>query len=173
MSFSPTTGGNTATVKALRDSEALYFGINVIDTQLNALATTRDGSVWNDDSIEWFIDTLNDGGGSANLYSAYMLTDDYHGIVSLLNTQYDASGSSSGTPSGSWNGNWQASVKINGTNNNNTDSDNGYSLEVKIPWTSIGCRGHCVSSTTPRESRATGTFAGCSAQSASQPANAH
>ncbi len=94
--------------------------------------------MWNDDSIEWFIDTLNDGGGSTDPNSAYMLTDDYHGIVSLLNTQYDASGSSSGAPSGSWNGNWQASVRINGTNNNNTDTDSGYSLEVKIPWSSIG-----------------------------------
>ncbi|MBI5739832.1 MAG: hypothetical protein HZA16_03840 [Nitrospirae bacterium] len=138
ISFSPLSGGNIVTVKSLWDSEALYLGISVTDTQLNASVTSRDGRVWTEDSIEWFIDTLNDGGGSSTPNSAYMLPDDYHGIINILNTKYDSQGTSSGIPSGSWNGTWQSAVKFNGTANNNADTDGGYTIEVKIPWTSIG-----------------------------------
>jgi hypothetical protein len=136
--YSPSSGGNTVTVKTLWDSEALYLGINVTDTQLNASVTTRDGSVWSEDSIEWFIDTYYDGGGSSNPNSPYMRSDDYQGVVNILNTRYDAQGTASGTPSGSWNGAWQSAVKLTGTNNNNADTDSGYTVEIKIPWASIG-----------------------------------
>ncbi|RJO60410.1 hypothetical protein C4544_05055 [candidate division WS5 bacterium] len=138
ISFSPSSGGNTVTVRALRDSEALYLGISVTDTQLNATVNTRDGSVWNDDSIEWFIDTLNNGGGAGTPNSAYMLPDDYQGIVNILGTQYDSQGTTLGAPSGTWNGSWQVAVKLNGTTDNNTDIDSGYTVEIKIPWKSIG-----------------------------------
>lgn len=138
LSFSPSSGGNTVTVRTLWDSEAIYLGINVTDTQLNASVTTRDGGVWSEDSLEWFIDTYYDGGGSSNPSSAYMRPDDYHGILSILNTKYDSQGTTSGTPSSSWNGTWQSAVKLNGTVNNNADADIGYSIEIKIPWTSIG-----------------------------------
>lgn len=137
ISFSPASGGNTVTVKPLWTSEALYLGVNVTDTQLNASATTRDGSVWSEDSIEWFIDTYYDGGGSSNPDSDFMRVDDYQGIVSILNTKYDSQGTTSGTPSSSWNGTWQSAVKLSGTANT-TDTDTGYSIEIKIPWTSIG-----------------------------------
>jgi len=137
ISYSPATGGNTVTVRALRNTEALLVGITVTDSQLNASITSRDGSVWNEDSIEWFIDTLNNG-GSNDPNTAYMLPDDYHGIINVLNTQYDSRGSISGVPSSAWNGSWQSYVKINGTINNNADIDNGYTIEIKIPWTSLG-----------------------------------
>lgn len=138
LSFSPSSGGNTVTVRTLWNSEALYLGIIVTDTQLNASVVSRDGSVWEDDGVEWFIDTYNDGGGSNNPNAAYMRPDDYHGIVNILNAKYDSQGTVSGAPSGSWNGTWQSAVKINGTNNSNSDNDTGYSIEIKIPWTSIG-----------------------------------
>lgn len=134
VTFAPASGGNTVTVKALWDTEALYIGINVTDSHLDASSVLRDGSVWNDDSMEWFIDKLNDKGGSANPNSAYMLPDDYHGIVNILNTQFDSQGTVSGSPSGSWDGNWQSVVMRNITNNNFS----GYNVEIKIPWASIG-----------------------------------
>jgi hypothetical protein len=137
LTFSPSSGGNTVTVKTLWDAEALYFGIEVADTELNASVTTRDGSVWSEDAIEWFVDTYNDG-GSLDPNSPYMRTDDYQGIVNIINTKYDAQGTTSGTPSGSWNGAWLSAVKLNGTNSNNSDTDSGYTIEIKVPWTSIG-----------------------------------
>jgi Carbohydrate family 9 binding domain-like len=138
VSFSPSAGGNTVTVKALWDSEALYLGYEVTDTQLNASVTTRDGSVWNDDSVELFIDTLANGGGSSNPNSPYMLPDDYHVIINILNTQYDSQGTTSGAPSSSWNSMLKSAVKFNSTINDNTDTDSGYTIEIKIPWTALG-----------------------------------
>lgn len=128
FSYSPSSGGNTVTVKSLWDSQALYLAFTVTDSQLTGAVATRDGSVWNDDSIEWFIDRLNNGGSSA-LNSANMLADDYHGMVNILNTQYDSQGSVSGAPSSLWNGVWQSAV---------VTGPSGYTVEVKIPWTSIG-----------------------------------
>jgi PKD repeat protein len=79
-----------------------------------------------------------------------MLPDDYHGIVNILNTQYDSEGSPSCSPSSSWNGSWQSAVLINGTNDDNTDSDSGYTVEIKIPWTSIGYPGSPAGTTMVR-----------------------
>lgn len=137
FNFSPSTGGNTVQVKVSWNTEALIIGITVTDSQLNASVTSIDGSIWNEDSIEWFIDTLNNG-GSNDLNIAYMLPDDYHGIINILNTQYDSRGTVSGLPSSTWNGSWQSYVKINGTINNNADTDSGYTIEIKAPWTSLG-----------------------------------
>ncbi len=139
--LSPSTGGNTAEVKMLWDDEALYIAYEVTDTELNAEVTTRDGGVWSEDSVEWFIDTLGDDGGSGDPGSPYMLPDDYHGIVNILNTQYDSQGTVTGTPSAVWNGNWQSAVVMRGSNNDNGDSDTGYTVEVKIPWLEIGLSG--------------------------------
>jgi hypothetical protein len=137
ITLSSPTSGNIAAIKALWDSQALYISFEVTDTQLEATETTRDGNIWNEDAVEWFIDTQNNGGGSQT-NGAYMLPDDYHGIVNILNAQYDSRGSASGSPSSGWNGTWQSAVKINGTTNNPQDSDRGFSIEIKIPWSELG-----------------------------------
>jgi alkaline phosphatase len=141
ITLSPSSGGNTATVKALWDDEALYLAYEVTDTQLNASVTARDGSVWGEDGVEWAIDTLTDDGGSGDPNAPYMLPDDYHGIINILNTQYDSQGTVSGSPSSAWDGSWQSAVQFNGTINDNGDTDAGYTVEVKIPWTEIGYSG--------------------------------
>jgi hypothetical protein len=132
------TVGDTVTVKGMWDANNLYLSYSVADKQLNAAITTRDGAVWGDDSVEWFIDTLNDKAGSATPNNAYMLADDYQGIVNLLNTQFDDRGSSTGAPTVAWNGSWQSAVARTGTVGNNADVDTGWSAEVKIPWSTIG-----------------------------------
>jgi len=137
IDFSLSIGGNRVNIKALWDSEALYLGFEVTDTQLDAIETSRDGRVWAEDAIEWFIDTHNNGGG-LHTNSKYMLDDDYHGIVNILNTQYDSRGTASGTPLKNWNGTWESVVIPNRGNNNTANSDSGYTIEIKIPWTTIG-----------------------------------
>lgn len=131
ITFSPLAGGNTAMVKALWDDEALYLAYEVIDTELDAEITTRDDLfIWSEDSVEWGIDANNDSCSLSDPDTNCMLPDDYHGIVNIMNTQYDERGSGSGVPSASWNGNWQSAVvKAAGA---------GYTAEVKIPWTTIG-----------------------------------
>lgn len=135
--LNPSTGGNTVTVRAVWDDEALYLSYEVTDTQLNASVTTRDGYVKNEDSVGWLIDTLNDGGGSEDPNAPYMLDDDYQGVVNILNTKYDLRGTTSGVPTSSWNGSWQSAVQFNGTINDNLDIDTGYTVEMKIPWTDL------------------------------------
>lgn len=137
ISLTPSSGENTVTVKAIWDNEALYLAYAVSDTQLNASVTVRDGNVGYDDSAGWTIDTLNDAGGSGDQNASYMLPDDFLGIVNIHNVQYDAQGTASGAPTNSWNGTWQSAVKVSGTINNNSDTDNGYTAEVKIPWTTL------------------------------------
>jgi hypothetical protein len=125
-------------VKALWDDEAIYLAYEVNDSDLIASVINPDGVIWNEDSVEWGIDTHNNGGSIADPDSHYMLPDDYHGIINILNTHYDEQGTVSGLPSISWNGTWESAVLVNGTINDNLESDIGYTVEVKIPWSEIG-----------------------------------
>lgn len=136
--FSPSSGGNLAIVKSIWDSEYLYIGYEVFDTQLNAVESTRDGNVWNDDAVEWFIDVNNDGGGETDPNLKYMNSNDFHGMINILNTQFDCCGSPDGTPTETWNGSWESAVRVIGTLNDNIDSDIGYNIEVRIPWNTLG-----------------------------------
>ncbi|RJO60409.1 hypothetical protein C4544_05050 [candidate division WS5 bacterium] len=138
ITIKPSTGENTVTVRAIWADDAIYLAYEVTDTQLNATSTTRDGNVKNDDSVGWAIDTLNNDGGSGDPNTPFMLDDDYQGLVNILNTLYDLKGTPSGTPTSSWNGSWQSAAQFNGTVNDNSDIDTGYTVEVKIPWTAIG-----------------------------------
>ena len=140
VTFGTPQTSNTATVKALWDNTNLYLGYHVLDTQLNAGVTTRDGELWNDDSVEWFLDTLGNGCTATPATSACMLDDDYQGILSLLNYQFDAHGRTTlpSSPNTATNFNWTSAVTKQGTQNVNTDTDTGYSAEIRIPWASIG-----------------------------------
>ncbi len=138
ITFADSSSGNIITVKALWDETALYLAYEVFDTKLN----TSGGDVWSDDSVEWGIDTLNDGGDSGNLNAVYLLDDDYHGIVNILETQYDEKGDSANPtiPISPMTGSWDAKVQkidIADTFNENEDSDVGYTVEVRIPWTTL------------------------------------
>jgi len=110
------------------DSTALYISASVSDTQLNASIITRDGNLYNEDSIELFFDTLHDEGISLN-------ANDYKFYLNLLNTQTDAKYDAQGT---AWNATWNSAVNFTGTNNNNADSDTRYTMEIRILWTSLG-----------------------------------
>jgi hypothetical protein len=134
----PSEGGNELIVRAIWNSEALYLGYEALDTHLNALKSGQDTSIWNEDAVEWFIDTKNNGGGEDDINKPFMLSDDYHGIVNILNSHYDSRGTSSGVPESDWNGAWESKVRRKGTINVNSDSDEGYNIEVRIPWTEIG-----------------------------------
>ncbi len=117
------SNGNSLTYKMLWDNNNLYIAAQGSDSQLAALNTTRDGALWNDDAIELFFDTLNDGGTSMN-------SNDYKFLVNLLNTQKDSNAFSS-----SWNTVFSSHVTTTGIINNDADADTGYMIEVAIPWT--------------------------------------
>ncbi len=117
------SNGNSLIYKMLWDSNNLYIAAQGSDSQLAALNTTRDGALWNDDAIELFFDTLNNGG-------ATLQSDDYKFFVNLLNTQKDSNAFSS-----SWNTVFSSYVTTTGTLNVAGNVDAGYTIEVAIPWT--------------------------------------
>jgi hypothetical protein len=131
ITFSDTILDNTAQVYMTWDDSNLYLAFDVTDSHLNADVTTRDGSgLWQDDTIELYLDTLNNG-------NTLMQTDDYQFMVNIYNTQGDIRGTGSGKTS-SWDSSFSSAVSYSGTINNNADTDTGYAIELAIPWSEIG-----------------------------------
>jgi len=110
------------TVKLLWDNAYLYFGYDVKDTRLNALVGAGgSGSVWSDDAVEIFLDPLLNKGPVKQ-------ADDRQYIVNIkkaFSNENDATAI-------------QYEVKTNGTVDNNSDTDQGYTVEVAVPWSTIG-----------------------------------
>jgi hypothetical protein len=112
----------------LWDDTGLYGCAVIDDKKLNASITTRDGSLWREDSMELFFDTLHDRVTTMN-------ADDYKFFVNILNTQHDAKFDGQDS---SWNIVWASAAQYIGTNNNDSDADTGYTLEISIPWSNWG-----------------------------------
>jgi len=111
------------------DNAFLYVGADVTDTALNADQTTRDGLVWKDDAIELMFDVDNDRGTVDE--------NDYKIFASIRNIQSDARGSG-GNIDTSWNGEFESFARTTGTLNQAGDTDKGYTLELKIPFSTLG-----------------------------------
>jgi hypothetical protein len=118
--------GTKGTYRLMWDNNALYIAAEVEDSHLNADRSERDQEyIWWDDSIEIMIDTLHDGGN--------IKQDDYKFFVNLLNNQAD-----SRQLDLSWSTPFTSSVTYDGSLNDNTDDDAGYTIEVAIPWSGLG-----------------------------------
>jgi hypothetical protein len=72
-------------------------------------------------------DTLNNKGITQQ-------SDDYKFFVNLLNVHTD----SRALNRAAWNITYTSAVKNSGTLNNNVDTDKGYTIEIKIPWSNWG-----------------------------------
>jgi hypothetical protein len=136
VQFSPRTGDsdNKVIVRCLWDASYLYLAYEVKDTDIVATVppgSPVDSAAYSDDSVEWFVDALTDGGGDENPGEVFMLDDDYHGIVSVNNVRYDEVGTD--TPSspdaGQFNGQWEVAV---------SRTSAGYNVEIRIPWADLG-----------------------------------
>src|SRR3990167_3742556 len=121
--------GGVGTYRLLWDNSNLYVAAEVTDIQLNANVLTRDGSLWNDDSIELLFDTLSNKGAS-------LQADDYKFFANLRNIQHDSRGGSA-----SYNTNFTSAVRLQGTLNQSNDLDTGYTMEIKIPWSAMDLTG--------------------------------
>lgn len=126
ISITQSSTGTQGTYKLLWDDNALYIACSVSDAKLNASISQEDGSLWTDDSIELMFDTLNNHGSSQK-------QDDYKFFVNLLNTHRDEN-----MTNGTWDGPYTSAVILQGTNNNNADTDQGYTIEIRIPWSTLG-----------------------------------
>ncbi len=115
--------GSQGTYSFLWDDNAIYIAADVLDDELNGVASERDGDLWKDDSIEVFFDPLLNGGSELQF-------DDYQFIVNILRHRFDALGDDK-----LWDmdPDFPFEVILNGIPNNN-QSDFGYSIEFALPW---------------------------------------
>lgn len=121
--------GNAATVKAYRGDNALFFLFEVQDKILLTEGETNDDAVTRSDSIEFYLDTLANGGLKPQ-------SDDYQINLGIHGKTRIMQGSGSGW--GNWNGLIDYEVSLNGTLNDGVEAaDTGYSVEVMIPYTQI------------------------------------
>jgi hypothetical protein len=97
--------------------DALYIAVTILDDQVEASITTRDGALWTEDSLEVFIDPEGDRGSR-------MAGGDRHFSVNARGTQLDSDGEGS-----AWDGDWRAASSFTLT---------GYAVELAIPWTTLG-----------------------------------
>ncbi len=117
--------GTIGTYRFLWDSNYLYVAADVSDTKLNAdLSHQEDDPIYRDDSLEMMFDTANNGGASMD-YS-----DDYKFFININDIHSDTERFDTGWDSGIAN-----EVIATGTINNNADTDSGYVIEARIPWT--------------------------------------
>lgn len=114
--------GAVGVYRILWDQSGIYIGAEVVDPLLNAVETLRDGALWRDDSIEVYFDTLHDHGTSRQ-------TDDVKFFVAVTSLQGESRGGYS-----DYDAVWSSAVAVEGTLNANGDVDNGYRIEMALPW---------------------------------------
>ncbi len=103
------TPNNTVTMGAMWDNTNLYVGVKVLDTALN----NDSANIWDDDSVEVYIDANNNKGTT---YDSF----DRQYVKGYNDTALGGIGSQTGVA--------HASVAITG----------GYSVELAIPWSNLG-----------------------------------
>lgn len=122
-------GEDAVTVKAYRGDSALFFLFDVKDTVLLTEGETNDDAVTRSDSIEFYLDTLADGGVRPQS-DDYQINLGIHGKTRIMQ--------GAGGQWGNWNGLIDYEVDLNGTLNDNAEAtDIGYTVEVMVPYSQI------------------------------------
>lgn len=118
------------TAKIVWGEKGLTVGFDVKDTTLAASKNYSNPEyVIHSDNVEFYIDTLDDGGKSCQ-------TDDYEFIFNPEGRAMLQVGG--GTAWGSWSGVIDYEAKANGTINDDSDTDVGWVLEMFLPYTTFG-----------------------------------
>jgi hypothetical protein len=130
----PTQGG----ARLLWDDHFLYVGFEVRDQKVRGgfPKDAKDPHLWERDTIEIMIDP--DGDGDNRDY--YEIQVNPQNLV--FDTQYDDYNSPNGNGRGpfgheEWSAGLTSAVEIHGTLDDDSDLDQGYTVEVKIPWASF------------------------------------
>jgi hypothetical protein len=121
-----TSAKQNTTARLTWDNENLYVAYECDDRDITAVRTQRDDPTYMDDAVEIFIGPP----GVKNLYLGFemnaraALYDYLYPFPQRFIKNYNLPGV-------------RISVALNGTLNNSTDQDEGWSLEVAIPWSSF------------------------------------
>lgn len=117
-----------ASAKVLWNDEALYVGFDVGDDFLQNTLTGRDAHLWGQDCVEIMVDPDGDG-------------QDYFELQvsptgEIFDTHYDSRRVPQPIGHAEWNAQIETRVATRGTPNDDAD-DQGYSVEIRIPWASF------------------------------------
>ncbi len=117
------------------NKKSLFIAFKVSNTNLQAQKSTRDAvGLHMDDGVEFLIDTKGD-------QSTNWEVDDIAYHINVLNAIIDDRGlTESGEYNNSWDGTAVTAVNISGTINNPEDEDDGYQVEVAVPWKELGVK---------------------------------
>jgi len=125
-------------VRLLWDDTFLYAGFEVKDAQIRGgfAEDAKDPHLWDRDTVEMMIDP--DGDGDNKDY--YEIQVNPQNLV--FDTQYDGYNFPNGNGRGpygheEWSAGLTSAVKLAGTMDNDSDDDEGYTVEVKVPWASF------------------------------------
>jgi hypothetical protein len=129
--------------KVLWDDAFLYVGVEAKDRTVRGgwPADAKDPHLWEKDTIEIMLDP--DGDGDAKDY--YEIQVNPQNLV--FDTQYDGYNHPNGGGRGpfgheEWSAKLVSAVVVQGSIDDDADKDQGYTVEVKIPWSSFTKAAH-------------------------------
>ncbi len=139
----PGTSNASVAVKMLWDDNYVYIGAEIKDHNLIASHTERDSKVWQDDCIEFYLDT--EAGSHHQLtYFEIDITPgntifdtffvNYHSYPELYHK-------GACEMVNSLNLEINSSIRLNGTINNSSDIDSGWNLEIALPIKQLQTKG--------------------------------
>ena len=127
--WSKTDNGKVTRARILWDNEALYIGATMKDAELKSFGTKHNDTLWDGDVFEMFFKPSKDK-------PAY-----YEFQVNPKSLTFESAFPGKGADLGSRTDltslGMFAAAKVDGTRDKPGDVDNGWSGEVKIPWTAF------------------------------------
>ncbi len=118
----------TASARVLWNDDAVYVGFDVNDDFLQNTLTGRDAHLWGQDCVEIMVDPDGDG---ANYFELQVSP-----TGEIFDTFYDSRRVPQPIGHADWNAQIETRVVTRGTANDDAD-DQGYAVEVRIPWSSF------------------------------------
>ena len=120
---------NQCSVVLYRGENSLFCYFDVIDNDIQTVGNNNGDDVTNGDSVEIYFDFKNDAANKPQ-NDDIQINIGAHGKTRIFV-------GSNGTW-GSWNGLLDYEINLRGTLNDATDEDNGYSVELMIPYAQVG-----------------------------------
>jgi hypothetical protein len=116
-----------ATARMSWDDQYLYVLVQVIDTDVYSQFTQHDDPLWKADCVELFIDADGNRTGYIELQ------------VSPNNVTFDSFFASTRAQPGDekWDSGMVTAVKMRGTGDKSGDADQGWDVEIAIPWAAV------------------------------------
>ncbi len=117
-------------VKMLWDEGHLYFLFTMVDADVWSTFSNRDDQLWQEEVVEIFIDPDGDG-----LDYAEIEVNPLNAVFDLL---LSAPWGDGGRGFAQWNPEFTSAVGIQGTLNDGSDEDQGWTVEIALPWEALG-----------------------------------